>query len=526
MTPESSRSTAQRVVIFELLVIIPTFLLGVALIVRDPTAFTGVPGEAAGEEVLLGLELAVWALLIALVELLPVPAWRGLTISLGFPLLMVVAFLYEPGAAAVVAFIGASDPREFRREVTLLRALFNRCQVALSVLAASAIFHAITDFDRYSAPESTIALLVAATGAALVDYVVNSGLVTVFVSLRTGVPMRQVVREMRIGRLSEFLLSYLGLGLVGLSIAFLFKEIEFWALPAILAPLIFARQMFFRSQALEEAHQELQDREQVLRTLSNAMAEERADERLQIAGYLHDDLAQVLFRLSIQVDVARKLLEKGQIEDVAGQLDKIRESKQETSDRIRALIRDLHRSPLGAKGLAEALESFTDEVGRDSSIRFHRDVEDIQLPAPIALLVFHIAREGVMNALKHAQPRDVWIAVREEGEDIVLTLKDNGVGFDTEAPGPEGHFGMAMMRERAKVGGGRFDVESAPGQGATITVRFPIALLQVEPAEEEREEPQTIGRSDAPGAEDASPGTPGTVEPAADGSRRTVRASP
>ena len=69
--------------------------------------------------------------------------------------------------------------------------------------------------------------------------------------------------------------------------------------------------MFFRSQALEEAHKELQEREQVLRALSNAMAEERADERLQIAGYLHDDLAQVLFRLSIQVDVARKLLAEG-----------------------------------------------------------------------------------------------------------------------------------------------------------------------------------------------------------------------
>jgi two-component system, NarL family, sensor histidine kinase UhpB len=300
--------------------------------------------------------------------------------------------------------------------------------------------------------------------------------------------------------------------------------------------------MFFRSQALEEAHKELQEREQVLRALSNAMAEERADERLQIAGYLHDDLAQVLFRLSIQVDVARKLLEKGQTDDVSVQLDKIRQSKQETSDRIRALIRDLHRSPLGAKGLAEALESFTDEVGRDSSIRFHRDVADIQLPAPIALLVFHIAREGVMNAMKHAQPRDVWIGVREEDADIVLSLRDNGVGFDTEAPGPEGHFGMAMMRERAQVGGGRFEVESTPGQGTTITVRFPKSLLQDEPPpalqapkappdpEDGRSgsaKPLPTGTSDgrtADGDGGASPDIPGTSEPAASDSHPTVRA--
>jgi two-component system, NarL family, sensor histidine kinase LiaS len=305
--------------------------------------------------------------------------------------------------------------------------------------------------------------------------------------------------------------------------------------------------MFFRTKALEEAHQELQEREQVLRALSNAMAEERADERLQIAGYLHDDLAQVLFRLSIQVDVARKLLDKRQIEDVGAQLDKIRQSKQETSDRIRALIRDLHRSPLGAKGLAEALESFTEEVGRDSSIRFNRDVADIELPAPIALLVYHIAREGVMNAMKHAQPRDVWIAVREEDDDIVLSLMDNGVGFDTSAPGPEGHFGMAMMRERAQVGGGRFEVESEPGQGTTITVRFPKSLLQEElppdgqdgksgvtkqpPSEPpggrksaERSLPGSPDQGIGAAAGDASPGTPGTNEPAAADSPPTVRA--
>ena len=251
------------------------------------------------------------------------------------------------------------------------------------------------------------------------------------------------------------------------------------------------------------------------------MAEERADERTQIAAYLHDDLAQILFRLSIQVDVARKLLEKGETAEVMEQLEKIRESKQDTSDRVRALIRDLHRSPLGAKGLGEALESFTDEVGRDSGVNFHRDIADIDLPAPIALLVYHIAREGLMNALKHARATDMWITVRESGEFIELQLRDNGAGFDADAPGPEGHFGMAMMRERAQVGGGTFDVTSAPGDGATITVRFPIALLQETPT------PTTAPVSGAPVAtrpEDASPGTSGTAEPEDDGSRQSARA--
>jgi signal transduction histidine kinase len=458
----------------------------------------------------------LFSALIAVIELAPVPAWRGLTISVGFPLLVMVAILYPPGVAGFVTFLGASDPREFKREVTLGLAFFNRSQVALSVIAASSVFHALAVLDDGNKSPAWL-LIFAASLAAVADYVVNGTLVTLYMSTKLRLSPYQVVRELRIGNVKDFLVSYLGLGVLGLTLAVFFESVGAWSLPAYLAPLLFARQVFFRSKSLEEAHQELKEREQVLRELSNTMAEERADERLQIAGYLHDDLAQVLFRLSLQVDIARKLLDKNDLESLQEQLEKIRGSKQETSDRIRALIRDLHRSPLGAKGLAEAFESFVDEVASESGVRFHLDVDEIELPAPIALLLYHIGREGVMNALKHAQASDFWIAVHEDDDDIVLRLRDNGRGFDTAAPGPEGHFGMAMMRERAQVGGGTCEVESEPGLGTTITVRFPTALLQR--AQQSGSEPGA-----ANGPEHASPGTPGTTSPSAEDSRDSVPA--
>jgi len=459
----------------------------------------------------------LWAPLVAGVELLPVPTWRGLTLSVGFPLLMMIAILYPPEVAGTIAFIGASDPREFRRDVTVSTALFNRSQVALSVMAAGYVFHLFQEPSADLSQTAAWVLVFAACLAAVADYVVNAGLVATFMGIKLHVRFRKMVRQLTIGGGREFLVSYLGLGVLGLTLAVLYQKVGWWMLPAVLAPLIFARQMFFRSRALEEAHAELQEREEILRELSNKMAEERADERLQIAGYLHDDLAQVLFRLSLQVDIARKLLDKQDLAELHTQLEKIRDSKQETSDRIRALIRDLHRSPLGATGLAESLESFTDEVGRDSGIRFHHDVQDIQLPAPIALLIFHIAREGVMNALKHADPTDVWIAVTEAGDDIVLQLRDNGAGFDVGAPGPEGHFGMAMMRERAQVGGGTFEVASTAGDGTTITVRFPTALLQ-------RDQETGNGSASSSAQVHASLGTPGTTKPADEDSRGAVPA--
>ena len=144
-------------------------------------------------------------------------------------------------------------------------------------------------------------------------------------------------------------------------------------------------------------------------------------------------------------------------------------------------------------------------------------MQEIKLPAPIALLIFHIAREGVMNALKHADPSDVWIAVTEADEQIVLQLRDNGTGFDTAAPGPEGHFGMAMMRERAEVGGGTLDVTSGPDDGTAITVRFPVALLQ-------RDQDSGNGSASSTSQAHASLGTPGTTTPTAEGSRGAVPA--
>src|SRR6476646_3105805 len=462
-------------------------------------------------------EWLIWSVLIAGIEFLPVPAWRGLTISVGFPVLIMVAILYPAGAAGAIALIGALDPREFRREVSLGAALYNRSQVALSVVAASAVFHIFHDPTLPLNKSRIVVVVGAAALAALADYAVNASLVTLYMSTKLGISAADMFKQLTIGNVRDFLISYLGLGILGLTLAVFYQDVGLWSLPAVLAPLIFARQMFFRSQALEEAHIELTEREEILRELSNTMAEERADERLQIAGYLHDDLAQVLFRLSLQVDIARKMLDKQDLEDLRDQLEKIKNSKQETSDRIRALIRELHRSPLGATGLAESLESFTDEVGRDSGIRFHHDVEEMNLPAPTALLIFQIPREGVMNAMKHADPADVWIGVTEADENIVFKLRDNGSGFDTSAPGPEGHFGMAMMRERAKVGGGTLDVASSPDDGTTITVRFPTILLQ-------RDQDGDTGSASANTQARASLGTPGTTTPTAEGSRGAVPA--
>src|SRR5207237_1154786 len=141
------------------------------------------------------------------------------------------------------------------------------------------------------------------------------------------------------------------------------------------------------------------------------------------------DLAQLLFRLSLQVDIAKRHLKGATPEDVEKDLDQIRETKNRTNELVRALIRDLHRSPLGRAGLAEALKSFTSDVGGGSGVTFTTAIAELPLPPPIALLIYHISREAVMNTLKHSGAANVWITLEPVEDAVQLTIKDDGIGF-------------------------------------------------------------------------------------------------
>jgi len=261
-------------------------------------------------------------------------------------------------------------------------------------------------------------------------------------------------------------------------------------------PLLLARQMFFRTRALEEATEELKDREAVLRALSNRMAEERQDERRQIAGYLHDDLAQVLYRMALHLDISEKQLQKGDSQHAREEMAALRSSRDRAMQLVRALIKDLHRSPLGRAGLSEALKSYGEEVEKDTGLKVRTRVAEIEMAPPVQLLCYHVAREAVMNAVKHANASTITIALEPTAEGARLRVSDDGAGFDPDEGSPEGHYGLTMMKERAQVSGGEFRIDSAPGKGTTVTADFPTSWMV---------EPDGDGRQ---ASEAAAPGAP------------------
>jgi len=176
--------------------------------------------------------------------------------------------------------------------------------------------------------------------------------------------------------------------------------------------------------------------------------------------------------------MAKKRLSQRDLPGVDKDLESIREIQQRTSQMLRSLVRDLHHAPIGRTGLPDALSSLGSEMGKAANVAIAVDVEHVVLPPPIQLLIYQIAREAVLNALKHAEPNHIWIDLHESEEGVDVQIRDDGSGFDPRAPAPEGHFGSVMMRERALVAGGSFEMRSRPGEGTEVIARFPRVWVE------------------------------------------------
>lgn len=200
--------------------------------------------------------LLLWIVAIALVDLLPVPTGSGLHFSLSFPLQMAVALIYPPPVAAMAAFLGTSDHRELRRELPVLKAIFIRGQIAISVLVESLVFHHFTEIGGRWWAVGPVVL-----GATVAGYLINAALVAFYFHLESGENVMMVFKEMHVGVFAEFVLSYMGLALFSVLVATSFVGAGPTSIVVFIAPLLFARQMFQRTHSLQVATDDLARRE-------------------------------------------------------------------------------------------------------------------------------------------------------------------------------------------------------------------------------------------------------------------------
>jgi signal transduction histidine kinase len=162
--------------------------------------------------------------------------------------------------------------------------------------------------------------------------------------------------------------------------------------------------------------------------------------------------------------------------DAEASIDKIQQKVIQTGTDIRQLSHGLHPPLLQDEGLPGALRSYCEQFSSASGIPVTCEAEEAarELSRGAALALFRIVQEALGNAAKHASAKRITVRLARSNGTIMLTVSDDGVGFDRNRLGTSGGLGLVMMRERTTQLNGTFEFESAPGGGTTLCVVIPF----------------------------------------------------
>lgn len=201
-----------------------------------------------------------------------------------------------------------------------------------------------------------------------------------------------------------------------------------------------------------------------------------AQERLRIAHEVHDGIAQVLGYVNTKVQAANAYIQRGNTDEATAQLRELAVAAREAYGDVRESIVDLRTLPSSDRSFSDLLQDYVSRWNEQTSINTNLTVEPrLALSAGVELQLVRIVQESLTNIRKHARAKNVSIDVRRGDGNIRVTIRDDGIGFNTAARtrGEFPRFGLTTMRERAESVGGTLNIDSSPGEGTIVRAEIP-----------------------------------------------------
>jgi len=212
-----------------------------------------------------------------------------------------------------------------------------------------------------------------------------------------------------------------------------------------------------------------------LRDLANYLTNAREAEQERLARELHDELGSLLTAAKLDASwIARKLPDDAMV-PLQSRFDRLFDTLGQVIALKRKVVANLRPPLLSDLGLMEALRSLAQSGGvgeNDGEVRLHFPVELPMLAPDVSLALYRITQEALTNVRRYARASEVDIVLEVAEDELVLEVRDNGVGFDPSKRQANRH-GLVGMAHRAQMMAGDLQVRSAPGRGTTIRVSVP-----------------------------------------------------
>jgi signal transduction histidine kinase len=223
-----------------------------------------------------------------------------------------------------------------------------------------------------------------------------------------------------------------------------------------------------RTRELRAAILELEEIDRQRRRLLDHVVRASEEERRKIANDVHDDPVQKMIAVKMRLELIGK--RHPDLPELPVAIDVVRGSIRS----LRHLLFDLRPPILDEAGVAPAIRSFLENSEATFSWTVHDELETQPSPQ-MRLILYRIAQEALTNARKHSRAQHVRVWLGHVEGSIGMEIADDGVGFEPQEAvvAVAGHMGLAAMRERAEMSGGRCELHSLPGEGTTLNVWMP-----------------------------------------------------
>ena len=199
-------------------------------------------------------------------------------------------------------------------------------------------------------------------------------------------------------------------------------------------------------------------------------------ERNRLAGEIHDGLAQYFSAICLQLATAKEVLSSTE-SDALCSIQQAIESANLGLAETRHCVHNLRLSVVDELGLTVALQRLAERWTAAGRLRFDfrfNPIPENRLPTRTKHQLLRIAQEAIHNAVRHANPTLIVVTLRWDPPNLLLQVKDNGLGISTAPFKKCEGFGLANMRERASEIAARFEIQTVAGHGTTIIVTVPI----------------------------------------------------
>jgi two-component system sensor kinase len=224
-----------------------------------------------------------------------------------------------------------------------------------------------------------------------------------------------------------------------------------------------------------KAEEEIERSHRQLRDLYQQMHEVREGERVRIARELHDELAQWLTALKMDVSWLAGKMPQGD-DRLRERVERMKQLVDTTVMSVRRIASDLRPAMLDDLGLVPAIEHLLHEFSQRTGIVVGIDAStgDIEFREPLSTAVYRMVQEALTNVARHARATEVRVTIRVRGDDLTVSAWDNGVGINASRLQSGKSLGILGIKERARTLGGGADVRGAPEGGTVVEIKVPV----------------------------------------------------